>query len=843
MVVYRKLILLLALSNASLFAQLSFTPSSCTFTQPQGGPYAYGCPISITSTGTYPLTNACCYPSTQWFDSNGNPITQATGPATIYLRANANVNDRPMGTFSPALGQPKIGGVDVTATLIVQPRMTPIYSNNRHVVDSALTCANTSAISWDYKDTCTLTSQALGAYIPPPKGSSYNDQIFGTPIWHLANTYHDYAVINVFSSDDQYVIVCNSCETNFGETGIYSTITKQKVYKTPCEQFSVCGGAQWSNLHPDRLYVAAANGWRQFHLGTAPNLVDDGMAYTAPAGESSNHGGSMTLTPEDYTVQWEDVVTSIQSVSGNTITMPVSVPWLAAGKIVRIQNAADTNLNGAWIIQSAPTPTSFTLSYTPASGGGANAQVEVFDHLTVTDLEHRTRLINFPFESILSQPMSLRTVHISPREAATGKWYVIAEDDYSMLNQNHYYAARTLSFKAGDTTLTHEFYGPAVAEQGQVYVPNCTASIAAATVGNCFTTAHSTELNVNGVPYFLHVGGRSDFYQSYVVAHNLGTGNNSAVSIYAGGGMNWWNTAPDHMAGSRLAPFLASNGDTSSGGQVFSTNIASVSGNTYTTDYPHGFHTGDSIIIAVDINSTTDPTLDGVYTVQSVPTATTFTLSKTPSSYAVNSAITYKAGTDPNINTGGPQVQVCRALPDGRVLQCRRIAMHLSTQFTASFYDTGYTGQTVANDYFAQPHVVISPHGKWVGWTSNMMHGNRDYFYIADTGFSGDLQPNQFTPSTSVQVTPGGNSAAFHFTAPDMQDYTIEICTDMSLAAGCVTPVSSPGLALTHDATAGGLNTPVQYFWRIRSADDYYVAAGSFVTGSVAPIRKTKREL
>src|SRR4029077_3377942 len=143
------------------------------------------------------------------------------------------------------------------------------------------------------------------------------------------------------------------------------------------------------------------------------------------------------------------------------------------------------------------------------------------------------------------------------------------EDDYSVPNQNHYYAARMLSFKSGDTTLTPEFYGPAVSELGQVYIPSCTASIAAATVGNCFTTSHSTELNVNGVPYFLHVGGRSDPYQAYVTAHNLGAGDNGAVSIYAGGGMNWWNTAPDHMAGSRLAPFLASSGDTPSGGQVF----------------------------------------------------------------------------------------------------------------------------------------------------------------------------------------------------------------------------------------------------------------------------------
>lgn len=829
-----KKVFFLLVSLSSCGWGVTFTPSSCIQEMQHYGPHPIPCAFTITSPGTFPLQNAAFTPGWHWWNDSGteiNSVTVATS-STVYLSCYY-CNKMGPGILTPDFQPAKIDTVVVPTTITSHSSWEPLYSNYLRLPESSLPCVNTGDIYQTLRDSCTLSSYALGSTTIPAQGSFYVDPTFGTPVRMLGKWQHDYAVINEFNKPggvDRYVINQNRKLDELGnnissQTGIYSLTTGSRTYHTPCEDHNICAGVQFSNLHSDRLYGITGSGTHQYTLGPGTTTVThDGFVYTPPAGDLTDAGGSTTLSQDDLMITYE-FSQSGASISAGTVTISGSLTNMVPGKIVQFYNCSDSSLNRAFAIQTVLGVSSFTI-LSSASGTGCQGQLN--DYIALVDLENQTVLVRMPFEQEQYQPMYIRTIHLSPKDTQTGKYYIINEPNPTFVQS--VVASRVSSYTRGSSSFTFEYLGPRNVNVAISTNTACTLGIANTTYAGCFASAHSTELNIGGISYLAFQAATQDQWSggedfiSIVHAKRLSSTDGGAVSSgQLGGGFAYWNPGLDHLGGSRLAPFVASNGDSTS--LYSSQNITGYSGSTATTAGAHGYVIGDTVTISVADFSSTDQSLHGNWVVTSTPSAVTFTTLKTPSSYQANSAITYKQGDDADLGSVQNEILVGRMLPDGRLLQLRRIAKHMSTQFSASVYD-GHDG---VNDYFAQPHVILSPDGKYVGWTSNQTRGNRNYFYVAETGFDGNLDPDQFTPTTRMKVDASSTTAIFTASVPENQNYVILVSTE----PGMLLPISSTVTASVLKTTGtlvSGLSASTVYYWISFSSDRYFAAAGQFTT-------------
>lgn len=832
-----KLLLILAviINAAMLEAQVTFSPSSCEQTMIQYGPYPPPCEFTMSGSGTVTLQRPALFPGWHWWDAAGNDILSmaVSGGEKLYLSCYY-CNNMGVGTHTPDIQPAKIDATTVPATLIVEPAFPTFYSTHNRKTNTALSTCSPSGTIWrGTKDDCTLSSEALGAYTPPAVGASYNDQVFGTPIAMLAKVWHDAPVVNAFNiagGVDRYVTTTNNCSDDIGnsftsQVGIYSLTKKTKVYNAPCDTFGISGGLQFSHTDPAKVYLQGLTGTRQYRLvaASAPALTSDGLIYTPPDGNSTDAGGSPILTEEDWFATYE-FSSSTATVASGTITTAGSLINLATGKVIRMTDCSDNGLNRPFVITSVTSPTVFAIS-SGLSATGCN--IQLWDKIAVIDLKNQTTVLRVNFETTPNQPLRMRGIQISPKDRLTGRYYIVQFQDYPYLGQLR--ANAVSSFLPGDTSLTHEYTGPLT--RGTPNTGDLACNSTLASQERCMVAAHASMIRLGASSYLTHQtnmqeGGGEDFIAA-IIGYRLSGGTQSYKSSLLGGGTAWWNKAVDHITASRLGPFIASNGDASQGGgagsSIASVRITSYSGAEATTNVNHGFIVGDNVIFSVPDQSTTDAGLNGTRTVATVPAANRFTTSYTPSSYQANSTLVYKTQNMNEISNGYNEIFVSRLDSAARMMQVRRVAKHLS----AVFQNSSITG----DGYRDQPHVILSPDGKYVGWTSNLLRGNRDYLYVAETGFDGNLEDNQFTSTTRITAEPSATSVLFHATLPEVnQNYTIDISTSLGIGTPVVSSTVSGVTLANLGANVTGLTANTLYRYVAYSADHYYVATGTFKT-------------
>jgi hypothetical protein len=302
----RYLIALVALATG-LYAQISVSPTSLSFTQRQTTDSPYPMPVAVTGSGNIGVGsctgNACLAVLTQ--------LSSNSAPATLYVYWNGyNNNGFAPGTYNasvPVTGSSG-GGATVNITLTVVAATIPTFSTPSGSITNCSHSTDTAYPPADL-DLCAITNvRPGGAFNPPGPGSTYVDPNFGGVVKTLIGQDSSGnprllpadAVISSTNLDNSMIIT----EAANGYGFITSSATGADLYNNV-----PIGSNQWSRLHANRFYYSSGLTWHQVDLITpgacnVPANCRDQVIYTYTGTAGSNSitgGGDNEISKDDWT--------------------------------------------------------------------------------------------------------------------------------------------------------------------------------------------------------------------------------------------------------------------------------------------------------------------------------------------------------------------------------------------------------------------------------------------------------------------------------------------------------------------------------------------------------------
>lgn len=283
-----RLLLLTIISGCLAFSALTVSPTSCSFTQAQGGPGPFACKVEITGTGAWTATNTSSGPwmPFAWSASSGS------GTKTIYLRADYTQDFTPGVYTSTAF---TVAGTTITVTLtVVRAYPKPLFTNNMGAADADLGCTKSQTEDWRYNTCSSADARPGGTYDMPTLGNTKVDGVFGFTFRNIAPGGPTYTNRGAVNSDGTYFM---------GADGIYATATGVKTYNLPTPGQGRCF---FSSTTANRIYCFpnTETTLTQWHFGSAPALVDDGTIWTAPHSDTFVNGGSDAASKDDWVCEY-----------------------------------------------------------------------------------------------------------------------------------------------------------------------------------------------------------------------------------------------------------------------------------------------------------------------------------------------------------------------------------------------------------------------------------------------------------------------------------------------------------------------------------------------------------
>jgi len=293
--------------------------------------------------------------------------------------------------------------------------------------------------------------------------------------------------------------------------------------------------------------------------------------------------------------------------------------------------------------------------------------------------------------------------------------------------------------------------------------------------------------------------------------------------IQHGGELRFDSQSIDYVACASAAPICVSAGSQNQGQGKVSCLITNVTvGNPWTVTVENGcaitFSGGQSLLI-VGAGGVTS--VNGVRTVNTSPTATTFTVSGANGGAYTSGGVVTVNSAWANENYAGNEIAACRP----QTGHCRRLTKTWGVPFTRSLYGS--------DGYWDATRVTISPDGKTVMFGANGGTPDDVADFTVSTGFdiTASTPANQFDQNGhgyTLSVT--ATSATANITTSSSQSCTFAVSANSDLSGAST---ASGTIATTGTLTVSSLTTGTHYYSRV-VCDENNVAVAEFTAASVA---------
>lgn len=295
--------------------------TAIAITTVEGGPSAPGFKVIIGGSGSYTIANNNCF--SNW---NSNATT-GTAPAEIYVWYKLSSNTLTPQSRSCALQFDTGVTLTINETVVARGPLPFISSPNR-VAGGSSGCTQGQAGEM-YAAVCTTADPRPGgdrAGWPVAVGDTFTDPNFGGVFTRLTvgTMIHGYFNIGTITVDNEYFVARNIttsdtrfCRVDGGGCSDYDALNAD------CTN----GSVRLSVLNPGRFWcVPGTNATiKQFHLGTAPSIVSDGVIYTDPVGNITD-GGTGKPDQSDWMVYFNSSCSTTCGMGAHVIAINLNNP-------------------------------------------------------------------------------------------------------------------------------------------------------------------------------------------------------------------------------------------------------------------------------------------------------------------------------------------------------------------------------------------------------------------------------------------------------------------------------------------------------------------------------------